>query len=181
MLQVTVPPGFEPGQEIIAQDPDGAQFRVTIPPGHGPGQTFLVQEEVEEEEQVPRRKSQEAHWKQQRSRSMHRGEDGVVDSGKLKARLQERAGAVAALNQAPHFTRAPGEPSTSSDAPKKTKKSSGAPPEAPKGKASAAAGAAAAASEEVPASFFFGGNGKTPEAKAPQSSKPAPTNSSWFW
>ena len=48
--------------------------------------------EVEE-----RRLSQMNHWRQQRSRSIHKDEKGVVDAARVKERLQARQATVAAL------------------------------------------------------------------------------------
>ena len=63
-------------------------------------------EEVEEQQRL----SQVNHWRQQRSRSIHKDENGVVDAARVKERLQARQATVAALNQPPHYTRASGEP-----------------------------------------------------------------------
>ena len=52
-------------------------------------------DEVEEVEE--RRLSQMNHWRQQRSRSIHKDEKGVVDAARVKERLQARQATVAAL------------------------------------------------------------------------------------
>mmetsp|Transcript_15557 Transcript_15557/g.24185 ORF Transcript_15557/g.24185 Transcript_15557/m.24185 type:complete len:148 (-) Transcript_15557:602-1045(-) len=41
-LEVTVPPGVEPGQVIRVQAPDGRVNEVTVPDGMGVGSTFFV-------------------------------------------------------------------------------------------------------------------------------------------
>lgn len=42
-LNVIIPPGMKPGQEIQAQSPDGTLVQAKIPNGMKPGQTFTVQ------------------------------------------------------------------------------------------------------------------------------------------
>jgi len=42
-LEVTVPPGVEPGQVIRVQAPDGRVKEVTVPDGMGVGSTFYVE------------------------------------------------------------------------------------------------------------------------------------------
>lgn len=43
LLNVVIPPGMKPGQEIQATSPDGVIVKATIPSGLKPGQTFSVQ------------------------------------------------------------------------------------------------------------------------------------------
>ena len=82
------------------------------------------------------------HWKQQRSRSVHKDENGVVDAAAVKERLQARQATIAALSQPPHYTRAAGEPGT----PDASKKGKGkAARQQGKGDSASAAAAAAAA------------------------------------
>ena len=80
------------------------------------------------------------HWKQQRSRSVHKDANGVVDAAAIKERLQARQATIAALSQPPHDTRAAGEPGTP-DASKKGK----ATRQQGKGESASAAAATAAA------------------------------------
>lgn len=42
-VQVTLPPGVVPGQEIHVQAPDGSINAIVVPPGFGPGSTFTVE------------------------------------------------------------------------------------------------------------------------------------------
>ena len=42
MMQVEVPPGLQPGQQMIVQAPNGTKVMVVLPPGLGPGQKFQV-------------------------------------------------------------------------------------------------------------------------------------------
>ena len=42
-LQVTIPPGLAPGQQMLVQSPYGGQVAVAVPAGVQPGQTILVQ------------------------------------------------------------------------------------------------------------------------------------------
>ena len=42
MMQVEVPPGMQPGQQMIVQAPNGTKVMVVLPPGLGPGQKFQV-------------------------------------------------------------------------------------------------------------------------------------------
>ena len=82
------------------------------------------------------------HWKQQRSRSVHKDANGVVDAAAVKERLQARQATIAALSQPPHYTRAAGEPGT----PDASKKGKGkATRQQGKGKSASAAAATAAA------------------------------------
>ena len=82
------------------------------------------------------------HWKQQRSRSVHKDANGVVDAAAVKERLQARQATIAALSQPPHYTRAAGEPGT----PDASKKGKGkATRQQGKGESASAAAATAAA------------------------------------
>ena len=86
------------------------------------------------------------HWKQQRSRSVHKDANGVVDAAAIKERLQARQATIAALSQPPHYTRAAGEPGT----PDASKKGKGkATRQQGKGESASAAAAAAAAAAEA--------------------------------
>ena len=42
-LQVTIPPGVVPGQQMLVQNPYGGQVSVVVPAGMQPGQAILVQ------------------------------------------------------------------------------------------------------------------------------------------
>ena len=42
-LQVTIPPGVAPGQQMLVQNPYGGQISVVVPAGVQPGQAILVQ------------------------------------------------------------------------------------------------------------------------------------------
>ena len=42
MMQVEVPPGMRPGQQMIVQAPNGTKVMVVLPPGLAPGQRFQV-------------------------------------------------------------------------------------------------------------------------------------------
>ena len=42
-LQVTIPPGVAPGQQMLVQNPYGGQVSVVVPAGVQPGQAILVQ------------------------------------------------------------------------------------------------------------------------------------------
>ena len=82
------------------------------------------------------------HWKQQRSRSVHKDANGVIDAAAIKERLQARQATIAALSQPPHYTRAAGEPGT----PDASKKGKGkATRQQGKGESASAAAATAAA------------------------------------
>ena len=43
MVQVQIPAGVGPGQQFMAQMPDGQQMAVTVPDGCAPGQMIQVQ------------------------------------------------------------------------------------------------------------------------------------------
>mmetsp|Transcript_16224 Transcript_16224/g.39647 ORF Transcript_16224/g.39647 Transcript_16224/m.39647 type:complete len:225 (-) Transcript_16224:2243-2917(-) len=42
-VQVTLPPGVEPGQKIRVQSPSGRVNEIIVPPGMGPGSSFTVE------------------------------------------------------------------------------------------------------------------------------------------
>jgi len=42
-VQVTLPPGVEPGQKIHVQAPSGRLNEIIVPPGMGPGSSFTVE------------------------------------------------------------------------------------------------------------------------------------------